>query len=1436
MFVRTNISRQNLRLGRSVTRLAKSSECRSGLGSQPSCLPATRSLLFTRQQSRPWRKSPVGPMSHLHERHLATAVDDAAAIPDSGARVYDLKTFDPSMTMVLKEPARPPPAQRTSINGIPGDMETALTVFDACLRVGKLDRGAMVLQRVENLGHASPELLIDMNNRYLDAWINQIRADPGLGKAEDLHAWYELHIFGAELPQTPETVAYMLKASLLTTPDTGKIDGSSRLERLIRRYMGMLPPEKGLDVLYCTDILDDSDIATITKFYPEYNITYEEDEDFPIPEDTVATGPSTNASEVSDDTGPLPDVLSTPQKGMGLQSIKNTLEIFRRMRDGYDISKLPMAERLEFQSRLERDCIDVAVERWREEHESLRKLGLSASLNAPSLNAKLWQWHQDLEARIKKEFEAIEASEKNPKKMALDFDRCIYGPVLMQSSPARLAAVTIMSTISSLAFQGADKGVLTSNLLNHISRIVEEDIRTNLRQEQVKVETRKAKQQRSLKRQRKLSKVAEPVSEPVAEPISEPVAEPISEPVSDPSADSFADPFAITDAALAKYDAVSEHDASDYGSPKSIRLESEDKVKPWPIALKMKIAANLLSSLADVFKVTVVREHPVTKEKMTSEQPALTHTTQFKRGRRVGMILPHPVLAEMLREEPRGDFLARHLPMVVTPQSWTAFDKGAYHESPVPLVRIKAGEKDQRLYAEAALARGDMDQVTKGLDVLGKTAWRINRPVLSIFLEAWNSGEQLANIPALHPAIPIPPEPEASTDPLVRRNWIKEIKTAQNLKSSYHSLRCFMNFQLEIARAYRDQEFFFPHNIDFRGRAYPIPPYLNHMGADHVRGLLRFSEGRELGERGLMWLKVHLSNVFGFDKASLKDRESFAMEHIEDIYDSASNPLTGKRWWLEAEDPWQCLAACFELKAALDSPDPTKFVSHLPVHQDGTCNGLQHYAALGGDSWGARQVNLEPGDKPADVYSAVAELVIKDLEVDMEQGNPMAKIMYGKIKRKVVKQTVMTNVYGVTFAGAKKQVLKQLDALYPNIGKESGIDAGLLASYVTTKIFKALSTMFRGAHDIQYWLGEIGGRVCRALTAEQLDKLESQKVEPNTKATKSKKPSKNSFTSEDLLTMMRTTIIWTTPLRMPIVQPYRKTTSKIISTPIQSLVLNNPDRFDPVNRRKQLQAFPPNFIHSLDASHMLLSALECNELGLSFAAVHDSFWTHAADVDVMNRVLRDAFIRIHSEDVIKRLLQEFEARYRGGLYLAHLDSTSAAAKAIKSWRKFRETGKKSAQAELLLEKKRMQLLNSKVESEREEGRKMVTPASIYEDMSSEVDVVKEDMGGTTLGSMSVTTTKDAEGDEDGGEAAGEGGDEMSEEHAVDPDAGPEEPQPDYAAMYTNVSHFQEKLAPPKSVKSKTKTIPVWLPLTFPDMPQRGDFDVTKLRQSEYFFS
>lgn len=70
------------------------------------------------------------------------------------------------------------------------------------------------------------------------------------------------------------------------------------------------------------------------------------------------------------------------------------------------------------------------------------------------------------------------------------------------------------------------------------------------------------------------------------------------------------------------------------------------------------------------------------------------------------------------------------------------------------------------------------------------------------------------------------------------------------------------------------------------------------------------------------------------------------------------------RWWQQAEDPFQALAAAIEIRAAIASGDPASYVSHCPVMMDGSCNGLQHYAALGLDKEGGSSVNMVRANKP----------------------------------------------------------------------------------------------------------------------------------------------------------------------------------------------------------------------------------------------------------------------------------------------------------------------------------------------------------------------------------------------------------------------------------------------------------------------------------------
>ncbi|KAJ1951814.1 DNA-directed RNA polymerase, partial [Linderina pennispora] len=132
----------------------------------------------------------------------------------------------------------------------------------------------------------------------------------------------------------------------------------------------------------------------------------------------------------------------------------------------------------------------------------------------------------------------------------------------------------------------------------------------------------------------------------------------------------------------------------------------------------------------------------------------------------------------------------------------------------------------------------------------------------------------------------------------------------------------------------------------------------------------------------------------------------------------------------------------------------------------------------------------------------------------------------------------------------------------------------------------------------------------------------------------------------DLATKPMTTVVWTTPLGLTVVQPYRRLVTRNVATSLQHIAVQDANMPAPVNSQKQKTAFPPNFVHSLDASHMILSAIECKKADLVFASVHDSYWTHACDVDKMNLILRDQFVQLHTRDIMGSLKSEFEERYK----------------------------------------------------------------------------------------------------------------------------------------------------------------------------------------------
>lgn len=968
------------------------------------------------------------------------------------------------------------------------------------------------------------------------------------------------------------------------------------------------------------------------------------------------------------------------QKGFGLATLQAQLSVlqdrpptdekssdFLRSVDGTSSTSSPYAKQLA----LERNTVDAAVERWRKEDAQLRSQGLLNVLSTRSVNAIMWQWHTVLEPALKEELQkASEAETKDAKvRTKADEARLLWAPYLLDIPTEKLSVSSIISCLRTVCLQSNDdRGAKVVTLVSSISSAIEQE--------------RLVKYTKTSKKYRQWRALTQEDSKRKREHTAKPTTEHSPEATSDATSNS---------------------------------LSQDIQKFEWPPSVRVRIGAMLLSQILENTKIEVSRKGR-SGDTVREKQNAFSHSYSYIAGKRVGVIRLNPALMEIMTKAPLSPSLAKQLPMVHPPQPWTGYVDGGYLEQPLSVVRLDPSDILAKRYAMTASSNGDMTQIFAGLDVLGKTPWKINRRVLEVMAEAWNSGEAVAKIPPENPEIEIAPEPLPSASLKERMKWLRSVKEAENYKSGVKSQRCFLNFQLEVAKAFLDETLYYPHNIDFRGRAYPMAPFLNHMGADNARGLLQFAEKKILGPVGLQWLKVHLANVYGFDKANFQERQKFTEDHMPDIIDAANNGIHGKRWWLGAEDPWQCLAACIDLKDALDLPDPTKHCSQLAVHQDGTCNGLQHYAALGGDVDGAKQVNLEPGDRPSDIYTAVAEMVKKEITKEAADGDELAKRLDGKLTRKVVKQTVMTNVYGVTFVGAQRQVRKQLQLLLPDFPETDGIHIVMAATYIARKIFRSLATMFNRAHDIQHWLGDCAGRICSSISPEQVEAIEQGGTGQAVSSQFSRKPIPTQANSQ----LFTTGVIWTTPLKLPVVQSYSKGARVKIATDVQLITTVDPNQVTPVDKAKQLQAFAPNFIHSLDGTHMFLTALRCDEAGLTFAAVHDSFWTHAGDIDTMNSITREAFIRMHSENIIERLRAEFETRYKNHMCLTAAAYSSVVGIRIRAWRKahgfpnFGASSVKKYTAELLMEVKRLKLLASENPAERAEGAAMVTPGSIYE--------------------------------------------------------------------------------------------------------------------------
>lgn len=336
--------------------------------------------------------------------------------------------------------------------------------------------------------------------------------------------------------------------------------------------------------------------------------------------------------------------------------------------------------------------------------------------------------------------------------------------------------------------------------------------------------------------------------------------------------------------------------------------------------------------------------------------------------------------------------------------------------------------------------------ILEGLNYLSGTSWKVNRQMLSVLTDPYSTVplERHSSVGAA--CKPIDKELRPSISRNISSKVLRDLLLNGNISDLSTNLPINALQSVRIALFLRNESFYFPHSIDFRGRAYPAPQSLNHMsGGDIGRSLLMFGRGKPLGEHGLKYLKLHLANLYGNNGLSgphgntVEEKVFFIDNNIENILLSARDPWglsesvpwsdvgtvrsyrrnPGLMWWMGAAQPFQALACCMELKNALESDSPSTYVSHIPVHQDGSCNGLQHYAALAKSVPEGFAVNLlSKGDflsnysvekqmdidnrveAPQDVYASVLKLLKKRLRnlARQETSNDAYLLSAGSLK------------------------------------------------------------------------------------------------------------------------------------------------------------------------------------------------------------------------------------------------------------------------------------------------------------------------------------------------------------------------------------------------------------------------------------------------------
>lgn len=661
-------------------------------------------------------------------------------------------------------------------------------------------------------------------------------------------------------------------------------------------------------------------------------------------------------------------------------------------------------------------------------------------------------------------------------------------------------------------------------------------------------------------------------------------------------------------------------------------VEFLEATAPWPEAESAAIGQWLLFVTSDVTKGAI----------------SLRRRTE---GNRKGRITSAPYVVELapkavewLKEAVETQALraTNARAMVCEPREWTGPRNGGFllgDDLRIGTTSVIRGIPPVRKAIEAALASDVALKVAApvfaALNVLQETPFAINEAVHDVAQEAAASGLKLDDLPdsyRLERAPKAPPTGDSEADKARFIEWKRKQSEVENRNARNTSKVLWSKAVLAEAADLRAHDidgkadngpFHFAHRVDSRGRMYPAGNALNPQGSDLARSLLRFHRGKPIGDdRGPFWLAAQVANAFGRDKLSWDDRVAWTHANEDMIRRIAADPLSNRlEWEHESDKLWAALAAAREWVFFLESGRSRAFVTTLPIYIDGTCNGMQHFAALSRAPELARLVNLEPSETgPSDIYADVAAEALRDIKVraahgtmsDRRAANLWLRLLNGEVPRSMAKKVVMTRVLGASF----NTILEAVSDLLTENDRKRQAEWGRsvedeeipkLRGWLANRLRDALKGRARRADAIMEWLQDALRLMCDHGVADKLR--------------------------------------WATPSGFPFGGHlyFGHATRKLKTTAAgkvhaMTLAENDTSKF---NRRDAVSAIAPNFVHSLDAAALQLAVCEAKDRGVTdMMAIHDCVGGLAPDMDIIADAVRIGFVECHEANPLESFRQE----------------------------------------------------------------------------------------------------------------------------------------------------------------------------------------------------